>query len=72
VVALVRMALGLLAVAVGGILLRPIGTWLEPFGAWALVMWCALLLVVSYIVLAAIEWVIGGVPQARRRPPSTQ
>jgi len=67
-----RIALGLVAVAIAGSLLRPVVGWLEPVGAWAPVLWFGLLLIASYLVLAVFEWVIGGLPSARRRPPAVR
>jgi hypothetical protein len=72
VVTVVWIALGLVAVAIAGAVLQPVWQWLEPFGAWAPVLWFGLLLVASYLVLSAFEWVIGGLPSARRRPPSVR
>jgi hypothetical protein len=71
-VTVVRMMLGLVAVAVAGVLLQPVAEWLAPIGAWALALWLGLLLVVSYVVLAAFDWIIGGMPSPRHRPRSTR
>ncbi len=67
-VTFVRVALGLVAVALAGALLQPATDWLGSLGAWGFVVWFGLLVAVSYLVLSAIEWVIGGLPSPRRRP----
>jgi hypothetical protein len=66
----VRLGLGMVAVLIAGILVRPLTARLGLVGTWGVALWLGLLLVVSYVALAMLEWVIGGVPSQRKRPRS--
>jgi hypothetical protein len=60
----------MIAVLIAGTVIRPLTARLALTGAWGIALWLGLLLVVSYVALAVLEWVIGGVPSPRRRPRS--